>query len=238
MRRFVLPEGAIPQLGQPLNLPDDIARHLHVLRLEPGAHIALTDGGGVVCAAIIEKVAKKAAVVRVAERRQLPPPAGPEITLLQGVGKGEKLDQVARQVGELGAQRLVPVLSARAVAKRDGKVDRLRTIADDALRVAGGAWRMRIDEPCPLEHALRIEADVKLTFMLGATQSFKRALAEAQGADRVALLVGPEGGFSAEEQDQAEAAGFRSVHLGDRVLRTETAGPAVVAMARFALEDG
>lgn len=247
LRRVVLPAerlGGPPPEGARLDLPDDVVRHLHVLRLSPGTELELTDGEGGEARAVLASLDKRAGTVEIFEARHHPRPPGPEIVLVQGVGKGDKLDQVVRQAAELGAARLVPVASERAVAHRENRIDRLRAIADDALRVSRRAYRMRVDPPAPLEAVLESldlgasDGALGLVFLLGARRPLRSVLDEALERGplkRVTLFVGPEGGFSPAEVSRLEGAGLADVHLGPFVLRTETAGPAVVAMTRFAL---
>lgn len=236
MRRLVLPADAlrVPPEG-PLELPPEVAKHLRVLRLGPGDPLQLTDGEGRRAVGVLDTLDKKRATVLLESIESVPLPEGPEIYLLQGVGKGDKLDTVTRQVAELGARRLVPVASARAVAQRDNKTERLRVIADDALRVSGRAHRMRVDDPMSFEAALEIDAQLKLVFAWEDAEPLRAQLEDSRPAS-VALLVGPEGGFSPEELARAAASGYRRTHLGPHTLRTETAGPAVVAMVRYALD--
>lgn len=233
-RRLVLEAGALADPPERLQLPSAAMAHVKVLRLGAGAELELMDGSGGVARGVLEEVGR-VATVRILSAETRPWPSGPRIVLLQGVGKADKLDHVVRQVGELGAERLVPVLSERAVARREGKADRLRSIADDALRVSGRAHRLTVERPQPFAQALGVAADVRLAFAPGGEHALSDALASVSRDARLALLVGPEGGFSEPELAIADAAGFTRVHLGRYVLRTETAGPAAVAMVGYAL---
>ena len=236
-RRFVVPAGALEpgpssddRAGVDVELGAEVARHLEVLRLEVGTEIELTDGEGWEAEARIQRLGKRGAGVRLLGRRRRPPDDPPEIVLLQGIGKGDKLEHVARAAAELGASRLVPVLTARAVAQRGGKIDRLRAIAEDGLRVAGGAWRMKVDDPMPLEAALEIDADLRLGLVVGAERGLRAALeARRPPPVRLALLVGPEGGFSQAERARIGGLPFsHAVSLGPRILRADTAAVAAV----------
>ena len=163
------------------------------------------------------------------------PAPAPALILLQGVGKGDKMDHVVRQATELGVARVVPVATARAVARQQGRVERWRAIAEDAVRVAGHLYRPQIDEVCDLEAALALApAGLRLVLALDAGAPLAARLAEARpGAGPITLLVGPEGGLTPEEVQAARAAGFEVAHLGAHTLRTETAGPAVLAIVAF-----
>lgn len=234
-RRVVLPAGAL-ETAQPglFSLPETVAHHLaRVLRLTVGTAVELTDGSGREAQGILHTLGRGVAEVRLTEVSVAPPPPPPALHLLQGVGKGEKLDTVVRQAAELGVTSVRPVLSARSVATRAHKGERLRGIADDALRVSRRAHRTEVVAPRPLAEVLSIPAERKLAFVVGATVSVRDALRGPPPAS-LAVLVGPEGGFTPDEVGRIAEMGFDPVHIGPHVLRTETAGPAVVAIVRFA----
>ena len=184
--------------------------------------------------------------------------------LIQGLGKGDKMDQVVRQATELGVWRISPVITERAVA-RGARAERWRTIADDAVRVSGRAFRPTIDPVVALGAVLagserraavslclagNAPLGLRAFFGQGRRPTEARAAAgaavgtgggagtttgvEVGGAEEdlqtIEVLVGPEGGLSLGELRAAEVAGFTAVHLGPNILRTETAGPAAVAM--------
>ena len=226
-RTVVLPEGALT--SGVVELPDAVARHVRdVLRLRSGALVRVTDGAGCVANAAVVRVERRRVEIEVAEDIRTQVQTGPTITLLQGVGKGDKLDTVVRQTVELGVTRLQPVLSERAIGHKEVKQERLQTIAEDALRVSGRAWRPEILQPKSLPAVLsQPRAERPIALALGATTAFVECLVGRPAS--VELLIGPEGGLSAAEVEAAEVAGFRSAHLGPYTLRTETAGPAVVA---------
>lgn len=231
-RRLIVPR-AILTPGEHA-LPPDLAHYLRdVLRLREGAPLSLTDGAGQLANAVVRSVGKKSAVITVQDVALAPPPPGPKITLFQGVGKGEKLDAVVKQATELGARRIVPVLSTRAVAEKSGRAERWRSIAEDAIRVGGRAWLPEISPVTPLPVVL---AERRAELSLCGDGTAKISLREAfKPAAEVELLIGPEGGWDGEEREAIERAGFLLVHLGPHTLRTETAGPAAVAIVAFAL---
>lgn len=224
---------AVPS-GEKLEIPSEIVQHLKVLRLGIGHQLELTDGEGKVALGALVELRKRSAEVLVQQVKTVSEPPGPYIQLLQGVGKGDKLDSVTRQVAELGVRRLVPVLSERSVATRENRSHRLRAIVDDAVRVSGRAHRMEVDSPKSLGEALNIEADLRVVLALSPECSVRDIFEGQPVPRRLSLLVGPEGGFSDEEIQLAQDAGFMSANMGPHTFRTETAGPAVVAMAQYA----
>lgn len=158
-----------------------------------------------------------------------------EVTLLQCVGKADKMSAVVRDATELGATAIVPLSSSRTVADRasDKAHGRLERVAVEAARQCGRGDCPRIGRVTPIEVAVReVVADFKLVF-------HPRTFGEQRGASpfaeigalpngSVALLVGPEGGLSDEELELARAGGFRAVVLGRFVLRTETVAAAAL----------
>jgi 16S rRNA (uracil1498-N3)-methyltransferase len=208
-----------------------------VLRLRAGAEVELLDGAGRRATATIVSFDRARIRLEARQPRAEAPPR-PAITLIQAIAKGEKMDQLIRQAAELGAARVRPVVTARAVAERAGRVDRWRTIAADALRVSGRAYRTAIDPVAPLEVVLSDpRATLALSLEVGAARRLRDVLSQAGDPASVEVVVGPEGGLEDGERAALEGAGFLPVGLGPYTLRTETAGPAVLAVLAYALES-
>lgn len=206
-----------------------------VLRLQPGAGFEVFDGLGGRYAATLgtdDAIALGP--------RQDEPTSGRTIVLAQALAKGEKMELVVQKATELGASGLAPFQAARCVVKLEGKkaeerVARWQRIAEEASRQCG-----RADVPAvqPIETFAglleRSKAEGARTLVLFEQERalrLSRVLAESQGP--VVIVVGPEGGFAPEEIALAEAKGAQAVTLGRRILRTETAGLAALAVARF-----
>lgn len=200
------------------------------LRLRAGAELELTDGDGHVAKArLIDKT-----TIEVLDVRTVARPRGPQITLIQAVGKGDKVDDVVRQASELGVARIVPVLTDRTVAEKRSRDERWRAIADDALRVSGRVYRTDIDPVLPLAEVLkRPRADLALACDGASARGLRDHLSQSGNPARIELIVGPEGGLSDEERRGVDRAGFTRIHLGRFTLRTETAGPAVSAILLY-----
>jgi 16S rRNA (uracil1498-N3)-methyltransferase len=153
------------------------------------------------------------------------------VTLLQGVGKGDKLDAVVRDATELAATTILPFIGSRSVAQRtsEAAMTRLRRVALDAARQSGRGDLPRIVPPSPLADALRIvDADVRFVLVPGGASTLGQRLQAIAPRASVALLVGPEGGLTDDEVGLAEAHAFVRVGLGVLVLRTETAATAAL----------
>ena len=235
IRRLVVAEGALAAAGV-LILDPERAHYLRdVLRLKAGAEIELLDGAGLEVAATVAEVDRKQVKLRwTAPVARRPRPEGPEITLLQALAKGDKIDAVVRDATEI-----VPLHTARAVVERAHRLERWRSIAEDAVRVSDRPLRPEIEAPLALEAALLRPRSPLALVLAGESVLGLGAALRSFGLDRlstsaVELLIGPEGGLAAEEQAAAVARGFTAVSLGPHTLRTETAGPAALAIVLHA----
>lgn len=157
------------------------------------------------------------------------------IVLVQALGKGDKTEQVVRSATALGVAELHLVESARSVARvnerSDNKRARWESIALDAARQCGRADAPKIVGPHTLTRELeawREQNAIKLCMVPGAAQSLRSLTAEWSIGSPIAILIGPEGGLSAEEISEAQGAGFVAAGFGELVLRTEIAGTAVL----------
>jgi 16S rRNA (uracil1498-N3)-methyltransferase len=217
----------------------DASAHRHlikVLRLAPRATIQIFDGDGTEIDARIETVGKASVVVSLGERRRIPWPVC-AITLLVSPPRGERMDLIVQKTTELGVRIIQPVTTERGMVKPSPhQRKRWQTIAEEAARQSGRAEIPVIGDPVGLAHALSfavLMADRRLLLWEGERgQALPQALAD--GPRKVALLVGPEGGFAAGEVGLAREAGFASVGLGPRILRSETAAIVAVALAQSA----
>ena len=154
------------------------------------------------------------------------------LTLLQALGKGDKPEQGIRDATVLGACRVVLLQTERTIVRpgKDDRADRYRKVAVEAARQSGRSDLPRITGP--LDFSTALHAEQSKTKLVCAWHPSARpilsALAEWDGLETLAILIGPEGGLSASELDAALQIGFAAVSLGPLVLRTETA--ATVAM--------
>jgi 16S rRNA (uracil1498-N3)-methyltransferase len=232
-RVFVPPEQLT---GERVELAGEAHRHLaRVLRIAVGAEVVIFDGRGVEIDGRVVALDGRTVTLALGARRSLPPPPV-SITLLQGVPRGERMDLVVQKTTELGVARIVPVLAERSVARPPAqRSGRWQTIAEEAARQSGRAEVPEVSVPLPLAQALALARSCAarwLPWEEERTLPLRRALAAT--APTVALLVGPEGGLTLAEVEQARAAGFVTVSMGPRILRTETAAIVAVALIQSA----
>ncbi|HEV8583667.1 MAG TPA: 16S rRNA (uracil(1498)-N(3))-methyltransferase, partial [Methylomirabilota bacterium] len=207
-------------------------RHLaRVLRLGPGDTVVASDGAGHDYTVRLEAVRPRATgvVVGVADAAGESPLA---VTLVQGLPKGDKLETILRAATELGVARVVPAIAARTVvrlAERQAaaRLARWQRVVREAAKQCGRRVVPDVAPARPLAACLEEarDADLALCLWEGDAPPLADVLAEVTRPQRLAVLVGPEGGLERAEVDAARARGWRVVGLGARILRTETAGP-------------
>lgn len=234
---------SLPQPGETRTLDESRSHYLkNVLRLKEGEGIVLSDGRGGECDAVVSSLAAGTASLGILNRRARQRQAIP-VVLAQSVPKGDKMDAIIRQAVELGVLKIAPFLSARSVPRLSAEKAAARTarwqrIAEEAARQTGRAHIPEVTGILSCGEMLRMEMPEK-TCRLILWEEEKRAgfrdtlAAHGKGAAAFCLVVGPEGGLTAEEIEEAREAGFRSVSLGRNVLKVETAAPAAVAMLQY-----
>ncbi len=221
----------------------DRARYLgRVLRLRVGDEITVFNGDGPEWPAAIEAMTKTTATLRLGEACEARTESPLDVHLVQGVSRGERMDYVVQKATELGVRRITPVLTEYGVVKLDDRRSAKRRehwqhVAASACEQSGRTCVPLVDAPVPLRNWLGTRsADAGLDLILQPAAPATLAAIEAPQAG-VCLLIGPEGGFSPGEYGDAELAGFMAVSLGPRVLRTETAAAAALAIMQSAWGD-
>lgn len=229
--------------GAEIRLGADQARYLgKVLRLGADDAIHVFNGSDGEYVATITHLGKSAATIAVTTSKDTRTESSLKTHLVQGISRGERMDFVVQKATELGVKRITPVLTEYGVVKLDAKRaakrrDHWQGVAESACEQSGRIRPPLIDDVVSLNAwfgARPRETDLDLILKPGATTSF--AAIDAPQT-KICLLVGPEGGFSPTEYDDAEAAGFQPVSLGPRILRTESAALAALAIAQFTWGD-
>ena len=238
--RFYVPDAQAA--GTILPLPEDEARHLtRVLRLSAGDVIRVFDGRGREFDAVVEAAGKSAASIRLLNPRDAVPEPGVHVTLAQAVLKGDKMDDVVRDAVMLGVAAVQPMVTQRtevsmAALDRSRRVERWQRIAVSAVKQCGRAFVPRVLPPLTFTEVVRrlgegVLPAPSLMFVEPAAGSGATPLTSVARHDACTVIVGPEGGWAAEELDAA--AKCTRVELGKRTIRAD-AMPLVALAALFA----
>jgi 16S rRNA (uracil1498-N3)-methyltransferase len=213
-----------------------------VLRLREGDALDAVDPGGARFTMRIVAVRREECEVEIAPVLPVnaPRPSPVRLTLLQCLPKGRKIDLIVRQATESGVARIVLLVSEHVVARPgedDGRVQRLRRVAREALQQSGTPVLPEIEGPRPFASIEGVDWGTPLLFHEKPVDGGSLHALLAHGPREVSLLVGPEGGLSGEEVARARAAGFHPVHFATGVLRVETAATYALGAVQTILQE-
>jgi 16S rRNA (uracil1498-N3)-methyltransferase len=219
-------------LGSELRLPDRAAHHLAVLRLRSGDNVTLFNGRGGEFTAELVRVSAGQAWARVLTSRNPERESPLRVALAQCVSSGDRMDTTLQKSTELGVSRIVPVASERSVVRLSGeraakRVAHWRNVVIAACEQCGRNEVPEVASITGIDVFLDDREPGGLRLLLAPEAA--RTLKELPRPEKVALLVGPEGGLTERERTSAERAGYVPVRFGPRVLRTETAPLAAIA---------
>ena len=226
------------ECGAELVVSGDKARYLgKVLRLRVGDQIAVFNGRDGEFDAQLSHIARHDVELVLGEARETRTESDLKIHLVQGISRGERMDLVVQKATELGVKRITPVLTEYGVVKLAAeraakRQDHWQKIAISACEQSGRTRPPLVEVPLTLKEWFgqrSQRADVELIMQPGAATNLS-AIGAPQ--TKVCLMIGPEGGFSQSEYEDAGLCGFKPVSLGPRVLRTETAAITALAIAQ------
>jgi 16S rRNA (uracil1498-N3)-methyltransferase len=233
MPRFYCPQPMA--VGEIITLPDPVVHHAWVVRLLAGAALTLFNGGGGEYTAKLVTLDKKAATARIDGFVPRECELGYDITLAQALPEAAKMDWIIEKAVEMGVAAIQPLAAQRCVVRLTGERAEKRQAHWQAVIVAASeqSGRNRLARLAPLEDFSkwigRPASGPRILLSPRGEQSLA-AWAHAQAPQALTLMVGPEGGFSAAEEDSAIAQGALALSIGPRILRTETAALAAAAM--------
>ena len=226
--------------GEQLALPAGAARHVQVLRLQPGDPLSLFNGEGGEFECSVTQMGRSTVQVQIGQHHTIERMASRQVHLAVCMPANERMDWLVEKATELGVASIQPLMSERSVLRLSGeraekKVLHWHSVAVAACEQCGGNRVPEVHPVMTLNQWLQgwrtLEADTCLVLSLApGVQPLRRVAGEASS---LTLLLGPEGGLAADEEARAMAQGFKAVSLGPRVLRAETA--ALAALAALAL---
>jgi RNA methyltransferase, rsmE family len=216
-----------------VELPDNVVRHLNVLRVKNTEEIVLFNGNGKSYPALPEVLEKRRASVRILREEATDNESPLNITLVQAVSAAERMDFTLQKSVELGVAEIRPVISERCVVRLSGeraekRVARWQEIVVSACEQSGRSIVPKVLPLTTYVQALQQLPQETTKLLMSLNRAQKLSDVQPQSG-KVVFMVGPEGGWTEKEEQQAFDAGFQSVTLGKRVLRTETASLAAIA---------
>ena len=229
----------------------DVNHIKNVLRMKPGERILLSDGKGTNCLGELEEIGSDRITVKLLQEEVEDTELPVEVTLYQGLPKGDKMEFIIQKCVELGVSRIVPVEMSRCVVKLEPKKEEAKRkrwygISESAAKQSK---RMIVPEIAPVmkyKDAVQ-EAEKTDLFLLpyedseslegaGGMELTRELIRRLEPGQKCAVLIGPEGGFSDAEVEIAKAHAAKTITLGKRILRTETAGLFVMSAIGLLLE--
>jgi 16S rRNA (uracil1498-N3)-methyltransferase len=247
MHRFYLPPASCRETL--LRLDGREAHHaLHVLRIQRGERVTVLDGAGTEFLCDVESATKNSLVLAVKEKKFTPAPPCP-LTLLVAIPKGKLIEGIIQKAVELGAHRIVPLLTGRVVTQLDddgaaAKHEKWQTVAIGAIKQCGAPWLPKVEAPQTIAEFLARGEKIELS-LVGSLQTERRHPREwilefqkqhGRLPHSAGAWIGPEGDFTLAELSAIEAAGAKPVTLGRLTLRVETAAVYCLSFLNYELQ--
>lgn len=245
MRRFFFDKSI--SAGESVALCGDEAKHIaSVLRMESGDELILINGSGMEMTARIDSVSKGEVCLTVTGVSLCAAEPAHKVTLFQGLPKSDKLELIIQKCVELGIYAICPVQMKRSVVKGErsaAKLERYNRVSHEAAKQCGRAYAPAVFTASDLSECALSDFELVLVAYEDENDNSLKSVLASQKAKlsdnaSIALVIGPEGGFDKSEVEYMLSANTNaySVSLGSRILRTETAGMAMLAMLMYELE--
>lgn len=242
MTRFHVRAEAVS--GEQVSFDAEEAHHLaRVRRLGPGDVVQAVDGQGLELTVLLTRVGPRGAEGAIVRRAGRVSESPLDLTLAQGIPKGDKLERIIRMATELGVSRIVPLVTEYTIARAEParwsrRLVRCQRVAREASKQSGRSIIPEVERPRALTEWLGEPPSPGLLLCCWeGERAGLGAVLPAGGVERVTVVVGPEGGLSEGEVARLRSAGAVVASLGPRILRTETAGPVVLALLQARYGD-
>lgn len=226
----------------------DINHIKNVLRMKISEHIIVCDGCGHDIECELTKIEMDEVIAKIISREDSKAELDANITLYQGLPKKDKMELIIQKAVELGANRIVPVDTSHCVVKIDNKkeekvINRWQQIAHAAAKQSQRGIIPKVSSVIKFSKALseakNMDAAIIPYEKAQGIEYSRKCIEELKGKREIAIFIGPEGGFSKEEIEEALSCGVQPITLGHRILRTETAGLTALSIIMFEIEkDG
>lgn len=224
----------------------DVNHMKNVLRMHIGEEVTINDGNNISYLCTVESFKEDMALLHIKDRHMTDTELASHIYLFQGLPKQDKMELIVQKAVELGVYEVVPVATKRAVVKLDEKkalkkVARWQQIAESAAKQAARGYIPRVHELMSFKEALSYAEALDLVLipyeLAEGMKETKEIIEKILPGQSIGIFIGPEGGFEVEEVEAAISMGAKSITLGKRILRTETAGLTTLSVLMFHLEQ-
>lgn len=243
MYRFYVNEDNIISDDKITITGSDVNHIGNVLRMRPGDRIIVNDTAGTDYYCIITDISKQEIDLDIEFSRHCEAELKSKLYLFQALPKLDKMELIVQKAVELGAYEVIPVITKRCVVKLDGgarqgrKLERWRSIAESAAKQSARGIIPEVKDPMTfadaLEYSRKLEYNIIPFEHADGMDASRAIMEEAANKGSVGIFIGPEGGFEDEEIALAEKNGLKTISLGNRILRTETAGMTVLSILMF-----
>ena len=224
----------------------DVNHMKNVLRMKLHEKAEISDGESRTYLCEVEAYEEDVAVLHILEEMEADTEPASKLYLFQGLPKSDKMELIVQKAVELAVYQVIPVAMKRSVVRLDDKkaakkADRWNSIAESAAKQAGRSRIPEVTMPLSYNEALKMAEELDVTLLpyelAGGMEVTREVIRQIKSGQSVGIFIGPEGGFEPEEVDAAVSMGAKVITLGRRILRTETAGLATLAVLMFELEQ-
>ena len=247
MQRFFVEPHRIDEAAHQIHIIGTDVNHIsNVLRMKQGEGVWISDGGQKEYRCAIEAFSADEVLLHIIYAQEPDYELPSRIYLFQGLPKADKMELIIQKAVELGAYEIIPVETKRCVVKLDGKkaakkVERWQQIAESAAKQSKRMLIPNVHQVLSFKEALKYAESMDIRLipyeLAKGMQETKEILAAIEQGQSIGIFIGPEGGFEEKEVEAAISEGAKPITLGKRILRTETAGLAILSVLMFQLEN-
>lgn len=247
MQRFFVEPHQIDEAAHQIHIIGTDVNHIsNVLRMKQGEEVWISDGGQKEYRCVIEAFSADEVLLHIIYAQEPDYELPSRIYLFQGLPKADKMELIIQKAVELGAYEIIPVETKRCVVKLDGKkaakkVERWQQIAESAAKQSKRMLIPNVHQVLSFKEALKYAESMDIRLipyeLAKGMQETKEILAAIEQGQSIGIFIGPEGGFEEKEVEAAISEGAKPITLGKRILRTETAGLAILSVLMFQLEN-
>lgn len=225
----------------------DVNHIKNVLRMKVGEKLIACDGQGNDYCCIIAEFEKDNILLSITERKKTDTELPAKLILFQGLPKKDKMELIIQKAVELGAYELVPVMMKRTIVKLEDKkkeqkkLERWQAIAEGAAKQSGRGFIPKVHDLISYSEAVKMAAECDLSILpyecASGIKETRALINQSKESSSIGIMIGPEGGFEEEEVELAKKHGIIPITLGKRILRTETAGLAILSYIMLTFEE-